>query len=134
MEVSRLGVTGAAMDRFEFFFALISLLLGLALTQVASGLASALKARRRVRLGWLTPLTAVLVCLDIASMWPGLWSLREVLEVRALPMTIATLMCLGYYVAAAFVFPDSFEGESTLDDWYSKTAGSRSAARLPCRS
>lgn len=106
------------MDKFEFVFALIALLLGLALTEIAGGLASALKARHRIRIGWITPLAALLICLDIVSLWPSLWSMRETFEVRTLPLIVATLMSLGYYVAASFVFPDGFEDGASLDDWF----------------
>ena len=106
------------MDKFEFVFTLVALLLGLALTEIAGGLASALKARHRIRIGWITPLAALLICLDIITMWPALWALRDTLDVQTLPLIVATMMCLGYYVAASFVFPDTFEEGSSLDDWY----------------
>lgn len=106
------------MDKFEFVFTLVSLLLGLALTEIAGGLASALKARHRIRIGWITPLAALLICLDIATMWPGLWAMRDTFDVRSLTLILATMLCLGYYLAASFVFPDTFEDGASLDDWY----------------
>ncbi|RYD62273.1 MAG: hypothetical protein EOP58_13435 [Sphingomonadales bacterium] len=106
------------MDQFEFVFSLVSLLLGLTLTEIAGGLASALKARKRISIGWITPLATLLICLDIVTMWPSLWHMRDTLDVRTLPLILASLMCLGYYVAASFVFPDTFEDGISLDDWY----------------
>ncbi|OYX40046.1 MULTISPECIES: hypothetical protein [unclassified Sphingomonas] len=106
------------MDKFEFFFAFVSLLLGLALTQVAGGLASALKAREQIHIGWLTPLAALLICLDIGSFWPGLWATRTAIEIGNNSVLFALALCLIYYVSASFVFPDRLQDGTSLDDWF----------------
>lgn len=106
------------MDTFEFFFSLLSLLLGLALTQVASGLATMLKSRDLIRIGWLSPLAALLVCLDIGSFWPSLWSLRTVVEITTWPVLSGIALCLIYYVSAAFVFPETPDDAASLDQWF----------------
>jgi hypothetical protein len=109
------------MDKFEFFFSLLSLLLGLALTQLAGGMASALKLRSTMHIGWLTPLAALVVCLDIASFWPSLWGVRELVEIRMPHILTGVGLCLGYYMAAAFIFPDDLQGSENLDAWYFAT-------------
>ncbi len=106
------------MDRFEFILALLALLLGLALTEIASGLASAIKARARIRIGWLTPLAALLICLDIVTMWSDIWNFREVLQVNSWTLIVGTMLCLGYYLFASFVFPDRLDDGMSLDDWF----------------
>lgn len=106
------------MDKFEFFFALLSLLLGLAMTQLASGIASAIKRRECLEVGWLTPLAALVICLDIASFWPTLWGLRASVEISLAHVLIGVGLCLAYYIAAAMVFPDDYEGVTSLDDWF----------------
>lgn len=106
------------MDEFGFVLALIALLLGLALTEMARGLASAVKARRRLSLGWLTPLAALLISLDIATLWANLWAWREIMDADSLTLIVATLLCLGYYLAASFVFPDTMTEGMSLDDWF----------------
>lgn len=106
------------MDKFEFFFSLLSLLLGLAMTQLAGGMASALKLRGRIHVGWLTPLAALVICLDIASFWPSLWALRESVEIRMHFILTGVALCLGYYMTAAFAFPDDMKASDDLDAWY----------------
>lgn len=43
------------VSAFEFVFSLLGLLLGFSLIEVLGGLSKALKARKSVRIGWLTP-------------------------------------------------------------------------------
>ena len=58
-----------SMTGFDFVFALFSLVLGLAVAEVLGGLATVMKLHARaragkaqdVRIGWLTPLLAILI-------------------------------------------------------------------------
>lgn len=106
------------MDKFEFFFALLSVLLGLALTQLAGGMASALKLRQAMHIGWLSPLTALVICLDIASFWPALWGVRPLVKIDMPHILTGIGFCLGYYMAASFTFPDDLKQTEDLDAWF----------------
>lgn len=62
------------MSEFEFVFVLYSLVLGLSLVELLTGLGRTLEfklardaADRAFRIGWLTPLLAVFVILDLLS-------------------------------------------------------------------
>ena len=68
------------MSNFEFVFSLFGLLLGLALAEVLGGFGTAIQSRKKVRIGWLTPLMALLVALDITSFWMIAWSVRTTCE------------------------------------------------------
>ena len=57
------------MDAFNFAFSLFAIVLGLSLVEVLTGFARALKRRRVVHLGWLTPMAAIFVMLDLTSFW-----------------------------------------------------------------
>ena len=57
------------MSNFEFVFSLFGLLLGLALAEVLGGLGTAIQSRRKVRIGWLTPLLGLVIALDLTSFW-----------------------------------------------------------------
>lgn len=106
------------MNAFEFVFTLFGLLLGFSLAEVLGGLVRTLKARHEVRLGWLTPLLAAFVMLDLTSFWANGWAMRD-----SIPATYGTLV-LGliasslYFVAASLVFPDRPEACADLDDHY----------------
>ena len=46
------------MTAFEFVFPLFGLLVGLSIAEMLSGLATALKSKRDMRVEWLTPCSA----------------------------------------------------------------------------
>ena len=70
-----------AMDDFEFLFALYGLMLGLSVAEVLSGLARSieerLQSRPTLRIGWLCPLLAAFVLLDLLSFWGAAWMVRR---------------------------------------------------------
>ena len=106
------------MDAFNFVFSLFGLLLGFSLAEVLSGFAKALNRRHVVRLGWLTPLLAVFLMLDLTGFWSWAWGDREQLA-PAYGILIAGLFVSGlYYLAASIVFPSEFGEHTDFDQHY----------------
>lgn len=97
------------MNEFEYVLTLFGLLLGLALTEALSGLARALKARKRVRIGWSTALLGMLVACDVVTFWVFGWQMRTQIT-PTWPVMFAGFLVTGiYYVAASLIFPESAE-------------------------
>ena len=65
------------MSAFEFYFSFYGLILGLSVAQVVSGFAVALDARKRSKVGLLTPLLALFLLFDITTFWLFAWALRD---------------------------------------------------------
>ncbi len=112
------------MSAFEFFFSFYGLLLGLSVAVLATGAARAFKHRKSQPVGWLTPLLAVFVALDIATFWEGAW-----VNYRTLPFSYGLpvgglVVAVVYFIAAALVFPDDGDPPTHLDDhfWANKRA------------
>ena len=103
------------MSIFEFVFSLFGLVLGLSLAEVLAGFARTVEARRKVRIGWLTPLLGLLLMIDLVSFWTGAWREREALRVALDPLLFATLIAGIYFVAAHLVFPDDLDASPDLD-------------------
>lgn len=106
------------MDAFNFAFTLFGLLLGFTLIEVLSGLAKVLKARRRIRVGWLTPLLAVFVMLDVLSFWQGAWAARSLIPVTYGALLAGLVITAIYYLAASWIFPETLEDGIDLDSHY----------------
>ena len=107
------------MDRFEYVFSLIGLLLGLSLVEVISGLVKARKALPATKIGWLTPLLGLSVILHVTSFWGVTWSLRELLPPTVWQTLGAGVFLSGaYYLAASSVFPQNPEAHEDLDSYY----------------
>lgn len=103
------------MSGFEFVFSLFGLLLGLALAEGLGGLAKAMKARHRVRIGWPTALLALFVSCDLVTFWAYAWSVRDAVSATFPTLFFGFVVCGIYYLAAALVFPDDPEAWGDLD-------------------
>lgn len=113
------------MNDFEFIFALFSLLLGLSMVELLSGLGRALETRftatsgaHRFQIGWLTPLLAIFVMLDLLSFWAAAWSVRAHLTVSTTTLLGVSIFASFYYLAARLVFPSQPENFTDLDTHY----------------
>lgn len=103
------------MSAFEFFFTLYGLVLGLSVVEVVSGFARLAHDRRGVKVGWLTPLLAVLMLLDLASFWVSAYGRLQDYELTYSVLVIALTISALYYVAASVVFPRDFKAEPDFD-------------------
>lgn len=113
------------MTEFEFIFVLYGLLLGLSLVELLSGLGRALEMRfasedngKRFEIGYLTPLLATFVILDLLSFWAFAWPLRTILTVTTTTLMGVMAFACAYFLAARLVFPSEPERFSDLDVHY----------------
>lgn len=108
------------MSGFEFVFSLFGLLLGLALAEGLGGLARALKASHKVRIGWLTALLGIFVSCDVVTFWAYAWTMRDLLAFDW-PTLFGGFIITGlYYVSASLIFPDEPEDWGDLDGHFWK--------------
>jgi hypothetical protein len=120
------------MSSFEFVFSLFGLLLGLSLAEVLSGFGKAVKARRRVHIGWLTPLLGLLVMLDLTSFWTSAWQLRDALPVKYIILMLMLLLTGIYYLAATLVFPENPDERPDYDAHFWENKNLVLGAMLVC--
>lgn len=106
------------MSAFEFFFSFYGLILGLSVVEIITGLVRVLKQRQRVRIGWLTPLLALFVLLDISSFWTAAWGTMQDLDVSYRLIFIGLVIAGIYYAAASMVTPDEPAEWPDFDDFY----------------
>src|SRR3990167_7393930 len=113
------------MDDFEFVFALYSLLLGLSMVELLGGLGRAIEtrfaaeeSREAFAIGWLTPLLAIFVMLDLLSFWSAAWTARTSIMVSTTTLMAVAAFASVYFLAARLVFPSHPEGFANLDVHY----------------
>lgn len=106
------------MSAFEFFFTLYGLVLGLSVVEIVSGFARLAHDRRGVRIGWLTPMLAALMLLDLAWFWVSAYRRFQDYELSYAVLVITLAMSSLYYVAASVVFPRDFDREPDFDAVY----------------
>ncbi|MBO9698451.1 MAG: hypothetical protein J7499_19840 [Sphingopyxis sp.] len=108
------------MSEFEFIMSLFGLILGLALAEGLGGLARALKASHRVRIGWPTALLGLFVSGDVVTFWMYGWWMRDALPLNWPVLFGGFLVTATYFVAASLVFPDDPEAWEDLNAHFDK--------------
>jgi hypothetical protein len=111
------------MTSFEFVFSLLVILLGLGIGQVLTGLASAVKRRPKLAIGWGTGLLATWVMTETVIFWEILWRARDALPFGSPALFGGAAIAALYYFAGALVFPDDLSDRTSLDDYFMAEKG-----------
>ena len=110
------------MSPFEFFFSFYGLLLGLSVAELVGGLSRVLHERHRIRLGWLTPLLALFVAMDVATFWSQAWTIFRGAPFSLALLFVGLIVAATFYVAASVAFPrvtaEGVEDRIDLDDHF----------------
>jgi hypothetical protein len=111
------------MTNFEFVFSLLVILLGLGLGQVLGGLASAVKRRPQLRIGWGTGLLAAWVTTETVIFWEIFWRIGGALPWVSPALFAGLAITAIYFFAASLVFPDDLARRKSLDDYFMAEKG-----------
>jgi hypothetical protein len=106
------------MNAFEFVFPLFGLLVGLSIAEMLSGLATALKSKRDIRVGWLTPLLGTLILINLTMFWQGSWQIRDAVTATSTSLLLVLVVGGTYFLAASMVFPSRGAQVDDLDEHF----------------
>jgi hypothetical protein len=99
----------------DYLFVLVSIIIGLGISQVLTGVARTIVHRRRVRLYWVWAVAALLVFLAHVQLWWGTFSVGQtVAKGSFLDFMLFLLSPIAPYLSAAVVMPD-FEDDDFVD-------------------
>ncbi|PQJ26909.1 hypothetical protein BSZ35_18450 [Salinibacter sp. 10B] len=102
------------MSQLEYLVALISIIVGLGITDLAQSLRELVRPSRPVRWHWLPLLWAVNMVLIVLQLWWISFRLLQLeLFANALAFLPVLLLFTGLYLASAFALPDLRWGPST---------------------
>ena len=93
------------MSAFEFFFSFYGLLLGLSVAELVGGFSRVLHERQRVQFGWLTPLLALFVAMDVATFWSQAWTIFRGAPFNLALLFVGLIVAATFYIAASVTFP-----------------------------
>ena len=102
------------MDAFNYLSVLLSIILGLAITQILKGVRGMVLARGRVRLYWPSLVLAAFLFMLAVQMWWSSFGLSEIKSWNFGMFTVVLLQTTTLYLLAAIVLPDFF-GEQPVD-------------------
>ena len=109
------------MELFEFLMVLVSIIIGLGVAEVLTGVARVLRHPDSVQRYWVHTVTAVTIFLALLQTWWESWSLREATEwsFPGLLMMLAGPVCL--FLMAHLLYPEEMPG-SDLREYYYRIA------------
>jgi hypothetical protein len=93
------------MDAFSYLSVLLSIILGLAITQVLQGLGQLLQARGRVRWYWPSALWMATLLLIYVQSWWAMFGLRNVQSWTFAAFAVVLLQIVLEYLLAALLVP-----------------------------
>jgi hypothetical protein len=102
------------MDEFTYLSVLISVVLGLAVTQILQGFRGLLLSRARIRVYWPVVAWALFLLLLCFQNWWSMFGMRNRHDWTFQQFGMVLLQTILIYMVAGLVFPDFF-GERVVD-------------------
>jgi MFS family permease len=102
------------MDEFSYLSVLLSVILGLAVTQILTGFRGLLLSRARIRVYWPVIAWAALVLLVCFQNWWSMFGMRLRHDWTFQQFAMVLLQTILIYMVAGLVFPDLF-GDEIVD-------------------
>jgi hypothetical protein len=107
------------MDPFSYLSVLLSIIIGLAITQLLQGFGRIIQARKRVKMFWPAIVLAALFVLIAVQMWWALFDLRERTTWSFFPFLVVVLQTIMFYLTTAVMLPEIGPGEAIdLQQYY----------------
>ncbi|WP_426692687.1 hypothetical protein ACMC5O_001650 [Sphingomonas sediminicola] len=91
------------MDTFEYITALVAVVIGLAIADLATSLHRLLRNRKRVRWDWVAPLSALLILAELFNLWWRWHGFSGTTAGQVVPYFLALILI---FLAACITLPD----------------------------
>ena len=102
------------MSDFDYLSVLVSIVLGLGITNILMGLAGMVRRRDRVKMFWPVPLTLVTFFLIHVQTWWSMFGLRDVAHWNIAGFFVVLMQPVMLFLTSAMLVPD-FSGEREID-------------------
>jgi|SRR4249919_479444 len=109
------------MDAFNYLTVMVSIVVGLGLTQLLAGIGNFVQIRRRVRFYWLHTCWVVLLIALHLHMWWSLWVLRQVTDWTYGTFAYVLIGPAMLVIASHIVIPELVDGRIDVERHYYDT-------------
>lgn len=109
------------MGLFEFLMVLVSIVIGLGVTEILSGWANLLRVREGVRFYWIHVLLQLGVFFALLQQWWEFWDLADVHELTFLAVLVVLAPPILLFLIAHLLFPAEAENADLEDYYYSQS-------------
>src|SRR6058998_2632434 len=110
------------MDAFGYLSVMVSIVLGLGLTQLFAGIGNLVQIRRRVKLYWLHSLWVLLLIVLHVHMWWSFWALRVVADWNYATFVYVLIGPAALVIASHIIIPELLEGRIDVQRHYFDTS------------
>ena len=109
------------MDAFSYLSVLLSIIIGLGLTQVLTAMGRIIRHRDRVRADWLPLLWAAVLLVVYVQVWWAMFGLRHVPEWTFAMFIVVLAQAATLYLMAAVALPEQVEDQHIdLSEYYNR--------------
>ena len=109
------------MDAFNYLTVMVSLVVGLGLTQLFAGIGNFVQIRRRVRFYWLHTTWIVLLIALHVHMWWSFWVLRQVTDWTYGTFAYVLIGPACLVIASHVIIPELIDGRIDVERHYYDT-------------
>lgn len=106
------------MTLFEFLMVLVSIIVGLGIAEVLTGVARLIRSRDSTSRYWIHSCVVALVFFALIQQWWELWNLRDVPEWTFLSLILMLTGPMGLFLIAHLIFPESLKGADLRNHYY----------------
>lgn len=105
------------MALFEFLMVLVSIIIGLGIAEVLTGIAHVVRARSRVRGYWVHGVLTAVVFVALIQQWWESWGLRDVPSWSFAALGVLLIGPISLFLIAHLLFPRGIE-DADLEEYY----------------
>lgn len=106
------------MTGFEFLFTFYSILLGLAIANIATDFADMWRERHVRLAGSTTILLGLFILVCVAQQWISFWAGRDSLGMGPTNLLVCIAIAFPYIFTSQAMFPSQHDDCASLDDYY----------------
>ena len=106
------------MSLFEFLMVLVSIIIGLGVAEILTGVARQIRERESTQGYWVHSVLVLALFFALLQQWWEIWSLRGVSEWTFLGLIMMLTGPVGLYLIAHLLFPEPMPGANFREYYY----------------
>ena len=110
------------MSIFEFLMVLVSIIIGLGVAEVLTGITRMIRSRETIQTYWIHSLFIVIILTALLQQWWELWGVRDITSWTFPALIMMLAGPIGLFMIANLLFPEPMRGADLRAYYYDKMA------------
>jgi hypothetical protein len=106
------------MSLFEFLMVLVSIIIGLGIAEILTGIARQLRTRRSTQSYWVHSILVAVIFFALLQQWWEIWGLRLEPEWPFYGLVMMVSGPVGLFLIAHLLFPEPMDGANIREYYY----------------